>query len=822
MPPLEKIETLFHQAMLIDGPAERRHWLADRCGPDAALLDEVESLLEAHEAMNSEDGGQPLPDAPEIPDEQFGPYRAVRLLGRGGMSAVYLAARTDGRFEHSVAIKIMAAHLAGDEFRRRFETEGKFLAALSHPGITSLLDGGVSSHGHPYLAIEYVEGEALDAYCDTRKLHIAARLHLFLQVVAAVEYAHRNLILHRDLKPANILVTREGQVKLLDFGTASLLSGTQQATLTKSRMLTPRYASPEQLRGERPGVAGDVFSLGVILYELLTGAWPFGNPNSVVGELQRLAGDVSPTRPTSAVTQAAAEQRSVSCDRLRKVLGGDLSAIMLKALENEPARRYSTASELAADLQHYLDGRPVEARPQTAFYRLGKFVRRLWFAVATTTVFVLAIAAASIVAVLEARAARAEAVKSEQVNQFLTEMLTSKAAGPVDVSKYTVEQMLEAADQRLEQAQEKQKKGGKLPQELTGGPIPLAMFHVRLAQGYGGQQQYDRVRFHLNRAIPVFRAAGDDDDLAEALTIQARMQSAQGQYQEADRSYQETLAVARRLGKAAPAGAVFEVKREYAQLLSLLMHTRPQEVDALYNELLATGARDQSIPRVEVAGAMANNSLRLLNQGKVAEAEAATLAALAMGRKEDPGGFWEFDPLFTLTVIYGQTKNYQAGVKVAQEAVDASLHNLGPDAPGTAQAREVWASFAVKTGEVAAAADAIRQAMPVIEKKIPSPSLNLWHAARNASNVMREAGDYAEAERYGRESLAVAQAAHLSDSDVRLANSWEALGRALYQQKKYAEAVPALEKAKAAYGHAGTEWRERADDVQKLLTSARN
>ena len=232
MPPLEQIETLFHQALLIEGVTERRQWLTDQCGDDARLLAEVESLLEANQAMASDGGATPVAEAPAIPKEQFGPYRAVRFLGRGGMSAVYLAERTDGRFDRTVAIKVMAAHLAGDDFRHRFETEGQFLAALRHPNITNLLDGGLSSGGHPYLAIEYVEGEALDAYCDHHRLSIDARLRLFLQVTDAVEYAHRNLILHRDLKPSNILVNHEAQVKLLDFGTASLLGGGPNVTAT--------------------------------------------------------------------------------------------------------------------------------------------------------------------------------------------------------------------------------------------------------------------------------------------------------------------------------------------------------------------------------------------------------------------------------------------------------------------------------------------------------------------------------------------------------------------------------------------------------------
>src|ERR1700733_3891509 len=252
MPSLEQIENLFHQALLIDGDVERRQWLADRCEKKAPVFFEVGALLEAHQAVDSVSEAPDASEAPTIPTELFGPYRAVRFLGRGGMSTVFLAERADGRFDQNVAIKLMAAHLAGDDFRRRFDTEGQILAALRHPNITNLLDGGVSSSGHPYLAMEFVEGEALDAHCDRRKLSIEARLQLFLQVADAVEYAHRNFILHRDLKPGNILVTDQGQAKLLDFGTASLLSGTTNITITRARMLTPRYASPEQLRGQRP------------------------------------------------------------------------------------------------------------------------------------------------------------------------------------------------------------------------------------------------------------------------------------------------------------------------------------------------------------------------------------------------------------------------------------------------------------------------------------------------------------------------------------------------------------------------------------------
>jgi len=807
MPSLEQIENLFHQALLIDGDVERRQWLADRCEKNARLFSEVVSLLEAHQAVDSVSEVPGESEVPTIPSELFGPYRAVRFLGRGGMSTVYLAERADGRFDQNVAIKLMAAHLAGDDFRRRFDTEGRILAALRHPNITNLLDGGVSSSGHPYLAMEFVEGEALDAHCDRRKLSIEARLQLFLQVADAVEYAHRNFILHRDLKPGNILVTEEGQAKLLDFGTASLLSGTTNITVTRARMLTPRYASPEQLRGQRPGVAGDVFSLGVVLYELLTGAWPFGDPDSVVRELQRATGDVSPTRPGSAITEPAAERRSISCERLRRMLGGDLSAIMMKALENEPSRRYSTVREFADDLRHYMEGRPVEARAQTALYRVGKFVRRRWIAVAATSVFIIGIAVAAVVAALAARSARAEALKSEQVNRFLTEMVARNDRDRADAGKYTVEQMLEAADQRLQNGQETQQ----------GGPLTLAVLHRSLAAGYLGQQRYDKVQFHLDRALPVFRAAGDNLELATTLRIQARSEEDQGHYQDADRLFQETMAIFRRMGKDAPAVEVFETKRLYAQLLFLMMHTRLEEAGALYDDLVAAGRRDSSIPRVELAVAMANRSGMMLEARKFQEAETGALEALAIGRKEAPGGGWEWDPLYILTQIYYSEYKYQAAKEAAQRMIDISVRNEGADSLTAAQSKNIWAGYAAQTGEGAAAVAALRESMPVIEKLVQSPSMNLWHAARNASNVMRREGQLAEAEHYARESLAVAQAAHLAENDARPGNSWEALGRALREEKKYAEAIQAFEQAEASYRSGGKTWSGIADQMHKLI-----
>ena len=353
-----RVEALFHGA-LERPPSERKRWLDEQTGGESGLLTEVTSLLEALRQHQEHSTAEPREPEREPAPVRFGPYETMRLLGRGGMGAVYLARRVDGQFDQTVALKSMASYLGRGEFLKKFQTERQLLASLNHPNITRLLDGGVTAAEEPYLVMEYVDGQPLDRYCDQHVLAVDERLRLFLQVCEAVDYAHRNLIVHRDLKPSNILVTGEGTAKLLDFGTASLMDENRELTVTMARMLTPRYASPEVLRGERANPASDIFSLGIVLFELLTGAWPFGKPGSVVSELERATRDVTPAAPSGTVTGQAAAARAMAPIGCERLLEGDLTAITLKCLENVAARRYDSASQLAADVERFLEGRPV-------------------------------------------------------------------------------------------------------------------------------------------------------------------------------------------------------------------------------------------------------------------------------------------------------------------------------------------------------------------------------------------------------------------------------------------------------------------------------
>jgi eukaryotic-like serine/threonine-protein kinase len=409
---IDRIKTLFGKALDITDADACQAWLIEQCGADSATIEEVQSLLRAsHEAETRRSPDQR--DEAQIPARQFGPYVAVKLLERGGTSAVYFAERRDGEFQQTVALKVMAPFLSGPEFLRRFETERQLLAALNHPRIAHLLDGGTSSEGDSWLAMEYVDGERLDQYCDHHGLVLETRLRLFMQICEAVEYAHRRLIVHRDLKPGNILVTPEGSVKLLDFGTGALLASRNDATMTRTRMLTPRYASPARLRGEAASVGDDVFSLGVILYELLTGAWPFGDPKSASDALKRLDGTATATPLLAAAVANSFRMGSLSNDRLRGLLQGDLSLIVSKALEPGVDRGYATVAELAADVKAYFESRPIQARKNDLAYRVRKMVRRHKVAIAAALLVTILLIAAIGGILWQSRVAREQRVRAE-------------------------------------------------------------------------------------------------------------------------------------------------------------------------------------------------------------------------------------------------------------------------------------------------------------------------------------------------------------------------------------------------------------------------
>ncbi|MCG8459095.1 MAG: serine/threonine protein kinase, partial [Holophagales bacterium] len=432
-------------AAVLEHPIDSRSAaLEELCGGDASLRCEVESLLalEAEAERAFVEPAVRLPGDPEHesapaelrPGSRLGSYRIVELLGRGGMGAVYRATREDV-FEKRVAIKLMRRDLLAASAHRRFEIERQILARFEHPGIARLLDGGTTPEGHPYLVMEYVEGSAIDVFCDEQGLTVRQRLELFHQVLEAVAYAHRNLVVHRDLKPGNVLVTPEGQARLVDFGIAKLL-GEAGASVALTRLgdespMTPRYASPEQLLGEPITTASDVFSLGVLLYQLLTGRHPWWSKGVSMLELARGICELDPPPPST-----AAQGRGLADPRASRALGralaGDIDAIVLEALRKKPGDRYSRVEELDQDLVRHLEGLPVRARRGAWAYRAGRLLRRYRAAVALVVLLVVSAASATglwLRAEVERRRAdreRAEAVaareRKERVAGFLGDL----------------------------------------------------------------------------------------------------------------------------------------------------------------------------------------------------------------------------------------------------------------------------------------------------------------------------------------------------------------------------------------------------------------
>ncbi len=458
-----RVKELFQSAVERE-PAQRRSFLDEACG-DAELRREILSLLEA-DALAEDFIEQPAVEAAEwlavkrdqeIKNLRFGAYRIVHEIGRGGMGAVFLAERSDGEFQQRVALKIVRRSFADSELARRFRRERQILASLNHPNIARLLDGGVSADGEPFLVMEYVEGAAIDDYCDEHQLSIDGRLRLFLDVCRGVSYAHSHLVVHRDIKPSNILVDEEGTPKLLDFGIAKLLDaeGAGAQAQTNLRAFTPEYAAPEQLRGESVTTASDIYSLGVVLYELLTGARPYNFKTSNVDEIVRLISDVQPPRPSAVwknhaktIAREGEEAQEKLAGRARtkdRKLKGDLDNIVLMALRKEPERRYKSVEAFAEDIERHLEGLPVAARPNTFSYRAAKFINRNKAAVAAAAFVLLSLVAGLAISLRQtsiareqariaaeaqrqaeqsAAEARREADKSQKVSRFMSRILS--------------------------------------------------------------------------------------------------------------------------------------------------------------------------------------------------------------------------------------------------------------------------------------------------------------------------------------------------------------------------------------------------------------
>jgi serine/threonine protein kinase len=805
---ITKLESLFHALVDIPQGVERDAAAVRLSGGDADLARRALALVDSDEkAEAANHAARQAVSAPHI----YGNYRTVRPLGSGGMGAVYLAERADGQFQQTVAVKVVAPHVAGDAFRERFLAERQILAGLSHPNIAKLLDGGVTPDGTPYLVLEYVDGQSLDQYCDIRKMGIPERLELFRKVCEPVEEAHRNLVVHRDLKPSNVLVTADGRPMLLDFGTAKLLAGNGAgaATATNLPMLTLRYSSPEQRSRSAITTSTDIFSLGVILYELLTGAWPFGDPSSPQQMLERFARETPMTAPHTAVTEESSLARSTNLRSLKNSLVGDLGSVLGKALAPVREDRYESVRALSADIGNWLAGLPVTAKPPSLSYRATKFLRRHWLPAVAATVFILGLLASTLFAVHEAKLARAEALRAEKVNQFLNDMLSSAGAQNFDPQKFTVAQMLDAAAPRLESS-------------WKGDPLLEATLRKSLGSSYMAVQKYDLAKQQLETARATFQRLGRKSDEAESLFLLGVTAADAGVPAECVRYYRATLERLKALGKDTPPLLVFRTKQALADELSAVLNQDLEEAGKLFTEALALAERDPSIPRSEVANARTERGAMLLNQGKTAEAEAAFYQAIALYQQQQFEGAAKGMPFYDLAILNSRRDNFVAAKEFARQYYEATLKSIGPDHVRTALAKIMWARFRAETGETKEAVEQAREGMQVVRKASPPLSSVLWTPLTSASHVLNLAGRFAEAEPLAREQLAIVDHENLPEADARRAGTLMELGTALQGEKKYREATSTFERADRIYAQLGPVWALRAEQVRKKLSELRS
>ena len=757
--PLDRtqVEDLFLEAIEL-GHTERAALLETRCGNNPALLAEVASLLASHDETGLvPEMDDPRPFGGRYP-ERIGEYRIVRPLGEGGMGVVLLAIREGTGFEQTVALKLIRSSFADPLLAGRLEEERRILALLEHPGIARLVDGGLTDDGHPYFAMEYVRGEDILSYCDTRQLPLEERLRLFAQVCDAVHHAHQQLVVHRDLKPSNILVTPEGLPKLLDFGVAKNLEAVSSAEHTV-QWVTPAYASPEQVVGGVVSTLSDVYALGVLLCEILTGTRPYSTTNRAPGELARIVGEEPPRKPSDLVgpqrgedeapsrtpPEEAARRRRTTPQRLGRVLRGDLDQIVLKALAKEPHRRYDSARALAEDLRRYLAGRPVKAQPDSPGYRLGKFVARHRALVGVGGLLILALAggAGGIVwqagqTATERDRAEVEAVRARQVTALMTDIFRLGDPNQALGDTIGVRQVLEEGVRRVEET-------------LSDDPVLQANLFLELA------------RIYRNLGI-----LGEAERLGSEVLALRRVNEA-GSLAYADALGFQGL-VLRDAGRSDSAMAHLEEAIELRDELVTTPDTATATLLAgLGWEVRSSGDHDR-------AGGLFRRALAI--QQQVLGEDHPTVAATTLGLAatfHDQGSFDEAEDLFRSALKPGRAE--------ASPVAATALVNLGM----VQRLREKFAE----------AEPLLRSAVEMREKLYDPEHPDVLEARQQLAVCLGALGRFREAEAILEPDLAVAVRLFGEESD-RTRSAREALGIINQDMGRYALAAARLDSSRVA------------------------
>jgi serine/threonine protein kinase/Tfp pilus assembly protein PilF len=785
---------------------ERQRYLVDLASEDPALAAELELLLGEERALRDEKylehDAQDLLIRSHLVGQAFGAYTLVQPLGAGGMGSVWLARRNDGHFEGTVAVKLLSAALLSAAGASRFRREGTILARLKHPHIAQLIDAGVSEAGQPYLVLEYVEGEPIDRWCDERGLDVPSRVRLFLDVLAAVAHAHANLVVHRDLKPSNVMVSKEGRVKLLDFGIAKLLQGDDagdgaptQLTREAGRAFTPAFAAPEQVTGESVTTATDVYALGGLLYLLLAGRHPAGEQASPADLLRGIL-ETEPDRLSEVVHD----------QRLRRELRGDLEIIVAKALKKNPKERYGSVAALAEDLRRYLAEEPILARPDSLVYRTRKFVRRHARSLAAAA---LALVALAVVVTFYGTRLADERDRATRVSGFLTDLLSHADPYKAGMGEPTVRSLLDAGAARARK-------------DLSDQPELQREMLTLLGRIYERRGAYEAALPLLEQAVALGRRSlGPSRELAQSLNDLGVARRKMAQVDAARATLESALAMRRKLlGEEHP-----EVAVSHSELGRTLFDLgRLDEAEAHYRAALAIRRKVLGPADHETATSMSDLGLLLRQKGDRAGAETLLRETLAVTRTSSGPTHPDVGTaLNNLALTVNERGDHAAAEAMFREALAIGRASLGREHPVNAQRLANLACALRDRGKLAEAAAINEEALA-----LSRPALGPDHpaVARQEVGLARtylDQGRAAAAEPLLRHALGVQQRSH-GAGDRRLGATLSLLGDACTRLSRFAEAEPYLLRAfeilPATPGSEGLETkeaREARDNLARLV-----
>jgi len=768
----DRVEAIFHDLADLPDDDERQRQMRDACGGDPALIAEVCSLLEGDRVVrDSASGGEPHTGL------KLGAFTITRLIARGGMASVYEGRRDDGEFTQRVAVKIMDLRLSDPALVAQFKAERQILAGLEHPSVTRLVDGGVTDRGEPYLVMEFVDGVPFDRYCDEQQLTVPARLALFTQVCDAVAYAHRALVLHRDLKPANILVTREGRVKVVDFGTATLLQPDRLATISLAP-LTPAYASPEQLTGRPVGTASDQYSLGVVLYGLLTGVAPFADRPSLLSAIERAMAGAATAAPQTMITESAAAARQTSMARLRNMLAKDLGTIVTKALAVDPAARYASVQHLSDDLTRWADGAPIQGRPPSVAYHAARFLQRHWAASLVAGALSLGLAGATVVSIRAAADARAQAARADdqgrrasEVTRFLTTMLGSADPGALG-KDITVREVLQRASTNA----------------AALDPTPQLAAEVRAVIGrtFLGLGDYAAAEQQLRVAVAAQRKVAPTGSIeaVRLLTLLSNVQEADGRVDEAARTLDEADALLRRLPQADAA-----VRAEHLDQRGRILALRGEFTTAIpiFEQALAL-TRTTPLPPEARSRAAANLGFALANLGRHRESVALYAEAVAQARAAfGPAALQVADRMSPYASALWYAGERQRALTVYEEVLAIRRKIQGGEHPDYAYTLANYADSLIWLGQYERAIPLAQEVLALRGKTLEDTHPMVPFAMALMGRALGPIGRIDEADRWLRDSLALRQRT-LPKDHWALASSRSSIGGNLVLARRFPEA----------------------------------